>query len=494
FIFAKLQKLEKLYLYYNEIKTIDNSFKNLKNLQEIYLEGNQLSDNKMYNLFDNLTELRFIDLSYNNLNQFNISKIILFQKLIKLDLSHNNFSNSIFTNWTIFSTIQRFEIDFSHNKLTKFNVEDFYLQLKLPYIRRRSSPKIKFNVDENPIICDCNALELVQFIKKERRDFEIYSYFEIDSTHLKCKTPNNLHDRYLRSLSITELFCDIKKDCPKECKCKRATDNTLIFNCSSSQLQELPTLSKFDDQNSSNVKLYAANNQIHLIQLHSIPNNLTILDLRNNSLQTLEYNVIKRFESIEKLYLTNNQIHSIQLHSIPDNLTILDLRNNSLQTLTKNVIKRFESINKLYLSMNPWTCDCNSEELVNFFHSYRSKIVDADAMMCSDHEAFKSLEPTKLCIQLSQIIIVFLMVTSLLTTVFVLYKKQIKIWLYAHNCCLWWVSEEEADKDMIYDAFFIFSHHDDNFVTDTIIDLEEKGFKCCVHHRDWAAGEMIVTL
>ncbi|CAO1407483.1 unnamed protein product, partial [Diamesa hyperborea] len=193
----------------------------------------------------------------------------------------------------------------------------------------------------------------------------------------------------------------------------------------------------------------------------------------------------------------NNQIHSIQLHSMPDNLTILDLRNNSLQTLTNIVIKRFESIDKLYLSMNPWTCDCNSVELVYFFHSYRSKIVDADAMMCSDHRPFKSLEPTKLCVQLSQIIIVFLMVTSLLglfSTLFVLYKKEIKIWLYAHNCCLGCVSEEEADKDMIYDAFFIFSHHDDNFVTDTIIDLEEKGFKCCVHHRDWAAGEMIVTL
>ena len=82
---------------------------------------------------------------------------------------------------------------------------------------------------------------------------------------------------------------------------------------------------------------------------------------------------------------------------------------------------------------------------------------------------------------------------GLFSTFFAIFNKQIKIWLYAHNCCLWWVSEEDADKDMIYDAFFIFSHFDDCFVTNLIIDLEEKSFKCCVHHRDWVAGEMIVT-
>ena len=120
----------------------------------------------------------------------------------------------------------------------------------------------------------------------------------------------------------------------------------------------------------------------------------------------------------------------------------------------------------------------------------------ADHMICADKRSFKFLEPKDLCVQMIEVFVLVLMGTSilgLLSLICVIFKKQIKIWLYAHNCCLWWVTEEEADKDMMYDAFFVFSHFDDRFVTDMIINLEEKEFKCCVHHRDWAAGEMIVT-
>ncbi|CAO1394207.1 unnamed protein product, partial [Diamesa hyperborea] len=224
------------------------------------------------------------------------------------------------------------------------------------------------------------------------------------------------------------------------------------------------------------------------------------IDLSNNNLTEF---IISNppFFNLRRLNLSHNNISNLiyiqQLHAIPDDITILDLRNNSLQTIPYNVMIRFESIDQLYLSLNPWICDCNSVELVRFFHYYRSKIVDADAMMCSDHRPFKLLESKDLCVQLSHVYFLLLMGTLLLalcSTILVIFKKEIKIWLYAHNCCLGCISEEEADKDMIYDAFFVFSHHDNNFVTDMIIDLEEKGFKCCVHHRDWAAGEMIVTL
>ena len=411
------------------------------------MQYNQLLHYNMNNLFNDLTQLKIIDLKYNNLTDFYLCNQTLFYKLEKIDLSHNNISTINYNNWNTTRLSSNCRIDFSHNKITEFNVEDFFQY----HSSRFSGPRMKLNLNENPIICDCNALKLVQYIKKEIGSHHIYRYLELDSIPIRCSTPNNLYNRHLRNLSTTELFCDIQKDCSKQCDCKQSTVNTIIFNCSTSNLQELPTLPKFDGHNSSKIELYAA----------------------------------------------NNQIQSIQLINVPDNLTILDLRNNSLQTLTSNVIKRFESIDKLYLSINPWICDCSSVELVYFFHQYRSNIVDADDMMCADLQPFKILEATKLCVQLSHVIVVLLMGTSLLglfSTVFVLFKKQIKIWLFAHNCCLGWISEEEADKDMIYDAFFVFSHHDNSFVTDLIIDLEEKAFKCCVHHRDWAAGEMIVTL
>ncbi|CAO1399099.1 unnamed protein product, partial [Diamesa tonsa] len=170
-----------LYLNNNEIKTIDNSFKNLKNLHSIRLQHNQLSHCKMNNLFDNLTKLTVIDFSYNNLTQFNISSEKLFYHLSMLNLSHNNFSSSNFNNWSL-PIYHNCEIDFSYNKFTEINVDDFYLQLKLKYLTWKiPNPKIQLNLNENPINCDCNSLKLVQFIKNERTSYDIYRYFEIDS-------------------------------------------------------------------------------------------------------------------------------------------------------------------------------------------------------------------------------------------------------------------------------------------------------------------------
>ena len=74
------------------------------------------------------------------------------------------------------------------------------------------------------------------------------------------------------------------------------------------------------------------------------------------------------------------------------------------------------------------------------------------------------------------------------------YQQEIKIWLYAHQCCLWFVTEDELDRDKLYDAFVSYSHKDDDFVENNILRKLEEGarsYKLCIHTRDWLAGEWI---
>ena len=451
-MFAKLKNLEQLLLDNNKLMTLDHSFKSLVNLREVNLSYNQLSHNQTNKLYDRLSNLEKLYLNNNQLEDFSISENTGFGNLQMIDLSHNNISTFNYGDWMVYQIYAKMKIYLNHNKIKHFKIDDFVHLATIGEIYTKYEANLLLIVNNNPVICDCNAIDLVRFVKKEIQPRHLYSVIDFITNNFTCQEPKQLYNRLVSNLTTSELVCNNKTDCPEGCKCdQRSVDNTLVFNCSFPNSQQFPSLPNYTHLNLTKTELHVA----------------------------------------------NNRIQSTQLTNIPDNLILLDLRNNSLEFLDENVIKRFESIDKLYLSRNPWICDCDGVNFIIFYQLFRTHIVDSDDMSCFDGRLFKELNTKNLCIQMVELLVVFLMVLSiygLSTAFYVVNKKKIKMWLYAHNCCLWWVSEEEVDKDKIYDAFFIFSHFDDNFVTDMILDLELQSFKCCVHHRDWPAGEMIVTL
>ena len=306
-VFARLKKLEKLYLDNNKIKTINNSFKTLINLQQIDLQHNQILDDELNECFEKLKNLKKLYLSYNNLSYFIISNQTYFRNIEILDLSHNNISKLNLDNFSItFSPVYCF-IDLSFNNFTEFDVQTLQTFSIRANVLITNGPIILLKLNENPIICDCNALELIDFVNKKTKPNIIYNFFTLNANELKCHKPNHLSGRLLRKTSITELICNIEHDCPEKCKCKqRSVDDTLIIECSSTQLQELPTLPQFEELNLTRVELYAADNKINSIQLNNIPDDLKLLDLRNNSLRKLSNIILKRFETIDELHLSGN--------------------------------------------------------------------------------------------------------------------------------------------------------------------------------------------
>lgn len=89
---------------------------------------------------------------------------------------------------------------------------------------------------------------------------------------------------------------------------------------------------------------------------------------------------------------------------------------------------------------------------------------------CSDGQLLSDPKALGLCTQTSSIVwvaVAAVFVGALIGGAFAVYYKynyEIKIWMYAHNLFLWFITEEDLDKDKQYDAFVSYSHKDEKFV------------------------------
>lgn len=185
---------------------------------------------------------------------------------------------------------------------------------------------------------------------------------------------------------------------------------------------------------------------------------------------------------------------------------VLELHNNNISRIHSDVLKFLKNstnLTKLTLHGNPWECDCQAKDFLNFVQTKYAKILNRSEVMCYGKN-YSILEMTvnDFCPSETELFVgisVIIAVIGILVGVFGFYyryQRNIKVWLFARQWCLWFVTEEELDKEKLYDAFISYSHRDQNFVVNELVTKLEGGpkpFKLCLHYRDWLAGEWIPT-
>ena len=186
-------------------------------------------------------------------------------------------------------------------------------------------------------------------------------------------------------------------------------------------------------------------------------------------------------------------------------LQTLLLDGNNLTGIDSKILDRLSNsthITRLALHDNPWRCDCGSRDLLSFVKSNSFEIPELLRVNCAGtNVSLSNLTVDELCPSSNRLVLILCSMIGLFgvllgcaAALFFGFQKQIKIWLYSKNLCLCLVTEDELDRDKLYDAFISYSHQDEEFVMKELVANLEQGpkpYKLCIHIRDWLAGEWI---
>ncbi|XP_036338637.1 protein toll-like [Rhagoletis pomonella] len=502
-LFTHTQRLRELRLSHNQLQSIPSELlAPLNFLKLLHLNNNALRDLHPHT-FANNTELQYLHLQHNRIELSaadmcatlvsftELSELLLRnnslthlcaglppRRMGRIDLSHNRIGTlrapelvALACSWA--------RVDLSHNAL-----QTIILPSKLN-ISLEDMPALKCQsniaLNENALHCDC---QLLDFVLQSHRRF-LSAQTQLNTTNLSCGSPATLRGRLVDTLQPSELLCPVVAAfCPERCRCwARPHDATLIVNCTQTQLKSVPALPSLSKTTLAAIELHVTHNEIRALPLNSTAG----------------------YVKVTRIYAAYNQLSSIEAAQLPVQLTHLDVRANHLARLNNSfyiLLNRTQTLATLYLSQNPWACDCDTEQLLIAAKVHHNRIRDLDELSCADPQypkilelAFNDICPTDMTALFASI--------SLLATGFLLaitsafyfkYQLEVNVWLYAHNACLWCVTEHELDKDKVFDAFISYSHKDERFVKQELLPGLEQGdipFRVCTHERNWLAGAYI---
>ncbi|KAL0858666.1 hypothetical protein ABMA27_012490 [Loxostege sticticalis] len=474
--FRSVRALQVLNLDRNRIKEIpDYLFTEFTNLKSVSANHNLLKDiGGIITLYDTIEFLSFND---NKLNQFSFSSfnVVLklnelkefhlqgndisivapiwkeFNKLKRLDLSRNNFTN--LTESDITFQTRNLEIDFKHNHITNINFTTTSQHFN-------GVPKTHVFLDDNPFKCDCH---LYNFIDRLHWSKQYDSPLKLYPENAHCASPPALEGIRIRDLPLSSLTCSLSpEDCPVNCTCNvRPATHSLELDCEA----EPPVYPNPEIYQQPTIRLRLKSVQSLNLPSHIVSLNLTGLGLENPPpLETLE------------------------------NIQELDLSRNSLVRAPTELFKANLS---LRLAGNPFVCDCSHLDNV---YSLLNNVARFDAanVTCSGGKLLINIDPDKLCeVRKAAILGGSLAAVGVLaaiaTGLIYKYNLEIKVFLFSRGWCLSWVHEGDIDNAE-YDAFVSFSQDDARWVAEQLLpklEGEPNNYKLCVHYRDWVVGDMI---
>ncbi|KAL7295921.1 hypothetical protein TKK_0010959 [Trichogramma kaykai] len=305
---------------------------------------------------------------------------------------------------------------------------------------------------------------------------------------ITCASPPRLANISLSNIDPNNFMCPFQPEirfdvCKNFCTCWHYPNkNAIVIDCSSKNLEEFPFgINYVKDKD---IELNLSHNKFNQVDESSftrlLPSNVVSIDMSSNN--------ISRFD--------------IDFSNVK-NIKLLKLHRNNLTHLSSNVLLKLQnqSLKNITLHENPWACNCDTLEFLEYIQTNFIEFHLQEVRCASTGLNFTSLTANGLCANHVNLIIGGSLSMAILGVIFgysialyFKYNKEIKIWLYSKRLCLWFITEDDLDKDRKYDVFISFANEDHMFVATELVPRLESGanpYKLCLHYRDWRGGELI---
>ncbi|CAF1364506.1 unnamed protein product [Rotaria magnacalcarata] len=359
-------------------------------------------------LFVPLQKLRQLNISGNHLDAFpnlptpydahSIESLDHHLPVLYVDLSKNNFEKMDFENFLSPSAQDKYilTINMNHNRL-----KTLYFPSILLNDTKRRGPFIEFDVNNNPLECDCNLYETILNLFKNSPSYKkqtisnLYPSFQqklpttsyssgsnryaryrrqynlvqqtfstntfarqshirfLDLSNLTCiDTIDPSTHRSLFNLNSSNSFCSYRKYCPSTCSCCSSPSISKI-NCDCYMHCPIECSCQHSYDLTNNY-VNCSHRQLNQIPLR-IPYSTTHLFLNNNQIKAIENNLTYLI-NLKYLSLANNYLAYLSNYDFSTMIKMehLDLSSNRIENIQSKTFSDMINLKKLYLHNNLW--------------------------------------------------------------------------------------------------------------------------------------------
>ncbi|XP_060078707.1 toll-like receptor 13 [Ylistrum balloti] len=426
-----------------------------------------------------------------------------------------------------FSNVYHLEdLDLAENDLTEFNTTGF-----------ETTSILEFNIAYNhllkiPSFCGPTGTPTGRYKSLNFASNPVYS---LDQSSFSCLP-------YVRSLVLNEIYVrELKNNTFANLPSLRSIRmnsnsitikriDTLAFN--SSSLRTITFVSnnfRFDRLKGSNLGLFSFCPKLVSLELtdNHLPSNskalrymfsplkeLQILILQSTYLKAIPGDVFQHIPKLKKLVLIGNYINGWgDDPSVFGNVTSLRslyLDGNNIKLINQSSFPKgfLGSLEKICITNNPFSCTCDLMWFLDWMKSTKhTTIVNyPERYVCRsppelNNVLLKDYNPTKeMCTDVGRLLqnvcigisVTFVFIVLMVSVCF-RYRFHLRYWLHVTGVYKLGYQRLSKDTDYRYDAYVIYSDHDQSFVSRKLIPELENKSQCrlCIHARDFEPGALI---